>query len=103
MGNIMYVRSNSRNTAVFSVSQLDLVSCPNRYIIIEDFGPLASVRGDWPGFMLVALPTVLGCVTVGIFNGTPLVFIYLVGLPSLYRAVHSPCSGELLANETGGH
>jgi hypothetical protein len=45
MGTAMYVRSNSRSTAVFSVSQLVLVSCPFRYVIIEDLGPVSFVRG----------------------------------------------------------
>jgi hypothetical protein len=101
MGTIMYVRSNSRTTAVFSVSQLALFSCPFRYVIIEDFGPSVSVRDDWPGFLVSALPQILGCLTVGIFSGALLVFIYLVG--SFSYAIHSSYSGLLLANETGGH
>src|ERR1035438_3643310 len=48
MGTIMYVRSSSRTTAVFKISQLDLLSCPFRYAIIEDFGPVVYAREDWP-------------------------------------------------------
>jgi hypothetical protein len=100
MGTAMYVRSNSRRTAVFSVSQLVLISCPFRYVIIEDLGPISFVREDWPGFVVAAFPEILGCATVGIFSGMP---FSLRGLPFLSSAVHSPYSGELLANETGGH
>ena len=92
MDTIMYVPSNSRTTAVFKVSQLDLVSCPHRYMLIEDFGPGIGVRYDWPGFVVGALPQILGCVIVGIFNGVVLLFIYLVGSLS-YAVVHSPCAG----------
>jgi hypothetical protein len=73
---IMYVRSNSRTTAIFSVSQLDLFSCQSRYGIIEDFGPYGTLRSDWPGFVVGCLPQLLSCAAVGIFNGTLLVFIY---------------------------
>ena len=67
---VMYVRSNSRTTDVLRVPQLDLVSVPRRYSILEDFGPSITVRNDWPGFVLLQLPQIVGCGTVGIFNGT---------------------------------
>jgi Pheromone A receptor len=79
---IMYVRSNSRTAAVFSVSQLALFSSSHRYLILEDIGLAVSLRNDWPGFVATQLPLLLSCTAVGIFNGTLLVFIHLVGFLS---------------------
>jgi hypothetical protein len=78
MGTVMYVRSKSRTTPVFMVSQLALVSVPSRYVVMEDFGPNIFHRADWPGFVVTGLPQILGCMAVGIFNGALLVRIYLV-------------------------
>jgi Pheromone A receptor len=87
MGIIMYVLSNSRSTSVFRVSRLDLVSCPYRYAIFEDYGPIIFVRSDLPGYLVTATPPFLSCVTVGIFNSTSFVLIYLVA--SLFDEVRA--------------
>lgn len=45
-----------------------LLSCPARYYIIEDIGPLFGFWVSWPGFLLNLLPTCLASVAMGIFS-----------------------------------